>query len=189
MAAMRRSCRAAPLLALAVPLLSLDNGRALLFCAASGTPPSVGDNNAHQHELLRQEGRHPSPPAEVEERHEEHRALSGSAHTQHGTSTLLVVDPAYAAPEQVHIALAESGSLEEYAMTVAWATWPEARSQVVWWALEKGLSNMAEGSATSESKDSRTRGSYWNCCVLSKCCLLNALYTYSAVHTYGYYSI
>lgn len=173
MAAMRRACRAAPLLALAAPLLFLDNGRPSLFCAASGTPPSGGDTkNAHQHELLRQDGRHPSTAAaaaaaEKEERHQAHRALSGSAHTEHGPSIFLESDPASAAPEQVHIALAESWSLEEYAMTVAWATWPETRSQVAWGVSAEGLSSLTEGSATSESKDSSTRGSYWECCVLS----------------------
>ena len=171
---MRRACRAAPFLALAAPIFFLDNGRASLFCAASDPPPSVGDTtNAHQHELLRQEGRHPSPAApaaaaeEEEERHQVHRALSGTAHTKQGASILLESDPISAAPEQVHIALAESGSLEEYAMTVAWATWPEARSQVAWGLSAEELSSLADGSATSESKDSSTRGSYCICCILS----------------------
>lgn len=59
-------------------------------------------------------------------------------------------DPASAAPEQVHIALAVTGSREEYAMTIAWATWPEAKSQVLWGSSADQLSNLAEGSATCE---------------------------------------
>ena len=152
---MRRACRAAPLLALAAPLFLLDSARAPFFCAASGTPPiSVADDNAHhqqqqqQHDGLLQDGRQ-----------QVHNAATGGVHAEHGASTLLEGDPASADPEQVHIALAESGSLEEYAMTVAWVTWPEARSQLLWGSSPKGLSNMVEGNVTSERKDSMTRGS------------------------------
>lgn len=59
-------------------------------------------------------------------------------------------DPASAAPEQVHISLAVTGSREEYAMTIAWATWPETQSQVLWGSSADQLSNLAEGSATCE---------------------------------------
>lgn len=97
-------------------------------------------------------------------------AASGTPPIKYGASTLLEGDPASADPEQVHIALAESGSLEQYAMTVAWVTWPEARSQVAWGSSPEELGNMAEGNATSErKKDAMTGGS-------------------SCLHTYLYYS-
>lgn len=60
-------------------------------------------------------------------------------------------DPKFAAPEQVHIALAVSASRENYAMTVAWTTWPETASHVLWGETEDTLSNIAEGNATCES--------------------------------------
>lgn len=60
-------------------------------------------------------------------------------------------DPAFAAPEQVHIALARSDSPQEYAVTVAWVTWPNTQSRVVWGSSVDNLSNIADGSSTSES--------------------------------------
>lgn len=169
---MRRACRAAPLLALAAPLFLLSNSRAPLFCTATGIPPIVRDNAHQQHELLRH-NLQPSTTAaaaattaraqeeqeeeEEDEEHQVHRALSGRFHTKDGTSKLLEGKPASAVPEQVHIAFAESRSLEEYAMTIEWSTWAEARSQVAWGPSAYELISLAEGSATSESKDSRSR--------------------------------
>lgn len=53
-------------------------------------------------------------------------------------------------PEQIHIALATSDSQDEYAMTVAWTTWPETQSAVVWGRSPDSMTNMVEGSSTSE---------------------------------------
>ena len=168
---MRRACGAAPLLALAAPLFLLSNSRAPLFCTATGIPPIVRDNAHQQHELLRH-NLQPSTTAaaaaaaraqeeqeeeEEDEEHQVHRALSGRFHTKDGTSELVEGKPASAVPEQVHIAFAESRSLEEYAMTIEWSTWAEARSQVAWGPSANELISLAEGSATSESKDSRSR--------------------------------
>lgn len=61
-------------------------------------------------------------------------------------------DPSFAAPEQVHIALGRSDSPEEYAVTVAWVTWPNTQSRVVWGSSVDNLGNIADGSSTSESK-------------------------------------
>lgn len=57
---------------------------------------------------------------------------------------------ASATPEQVHISLAASGSVEEYAITVAWVTWPETESKVFWGASAQQHDKIAHGSSTSE---------------------------------------
>lgn len=59
------------------------------------------------------------------------------------------IDPS-AMPEQIHIALAMSESPEEYAMTIAWATWPDTKSTVAWGLSEDELVNVVEGTSTCE---------------------------------------
>ncbi len=83
--------------------------------------------------------------------HQMHRPLQhGDEHTAPRVHARFPSDDPAASPEQIHIALAASDSPEEYAVTVAWATWPETRSQVVWGSDNQRQDNIAYGRATSE---------------------------------------
>lgn len=103
----------------------------LVGYSASGAPLSDSEGNVDREAML---GQH--------QRGDEHNAPWLHARLPSG-------DPA-ASPEQIHIALAASDSPEEYAVTVAWATWPETRSQVVWGSDDQRQDNIAYGRATSE---------------------------------------
>lgn len=120
--------------------LSLAIIQALIFCLASGTPlGSSGDSEAmrgdQQHS---QQGRRPTMQHPDARESPFHVAVPST-------------DPASAAPEQVHISFASSGSLEQYAVTVAWSTWPETRSQVAWGSSHQEQDNVAYGSSTCEA--------------------------------------
>lgn len=147
--AMRRMNPTASFLVIGAALLCFEHGKASVFCSASGVPLSVGDNAGPRAFRTQQ--------SSTDFAQDVHGALGDRIEAEPAASRSLENDPASAAPEQVHIALAASGSLEEYAMTIAWATWPEAKSQVVWGTSADHLSNLAEGSATSEFIDNSSR--------------------------------
>lgn len=122
--------------------VSLAISQALVFCSASGTPLGSGDGEA-----LRGDQQH----RQQETRQRQHPDARETPFDVAGPSTANDnPDPASAAPEQVHISFASSGSLEEYAVTVAWSTWPEARSQVNWGSSPRKQDNVAYGSSTCE---------------------------------------
>lgn len=149
--AMRGSYRAAPLVAVAMVLFFFKHGKASIFCLASAAPPSDGESTRREHQQQQQQLDASSDLASNNHhRQQQQRSLTGRLHMAEYLVPPLN-DPAFAAPEQVHIALASSGgSLEEYAMTVSWATWPETQSQVVWGVKADQLDNAAKGGATSE---------------------------------------
>lgn len=111
-------------------ILSLTMIHPLLFCSASSAPGV--------HSALNGEAKIAAGLQEIDESllQQEDEPLPSSA--------------ASATPEQVHISLAASDSTEEYAVTVAWATWPKAESQVFWGASAQQQDNIAYGSSTSE---------------------------------------
>ncbi|CAM9158106.1 unnamed protein product [Pylaiella littoralis] len=119
--------------------LSLAMSQALVFCSAAGMPlRSTGDGeNIRGDQQLRQQEKQPLQHPDARET---------PCHVT-ASSAKDKPDPASAAPEQVHIAFASSGSLEEYAVTVAWSTWPKARSQVTWGSSQK-QDNVANGNST-----------------------------------------
>lgn len=153
---LRRAGTMAPLAA-TLGLLTLEffnHGKASVFCSASDaeaamTPSrhaSADEENANSvkntSHMTRERGR---------ERRLGDRIGGVQVERSRASEVYLGEDdPASAAPEQVHIALAVTGSREEYAMTIAWATWPDAQSQVLWGSSADQLSNLAEGSATCE---------------------------------------
>lgn len=124
--------------------------QALALYSASGTPlgRSAGDSNGeamlgeHQHHRPLQQG-------DGVVRAPQHVGFP-------------VRDPA-ASPEQIHIALAVSDTPDGYAVTVAWATWPEARSQVVWGSDSQGQDNIAYGRSTSECFTQAMPGTAFTC--------------------------
>lgn len=120
-------------------VLSLAMIHPLLFCSASGAPRSNSALNGEAKLAATAEGL-------LQQEH----TLEGAAHEPLPQSSA-----ASATPEQVHISLAASGSMEEYAVTVAWATWPKAESQVVWGASAQQQDYIAYGSSTSECSKSR----------------------------------
>ncbi|CAM9492658.1 unnamed protein product [Scytosiphon promiscuus] len=69
-------------------------------------------------------------------------------------------DPSYAAPEQVHISLASPGYVRAYPVTVAWVTWPDVRSEVLWGTAADDLVNVARGSSTTYSARHPGRADY-----------------------------
>ncbi|CBN76693.1 conserved unknown protein [Ectocarpus siliculosus] len=79
---------------------------------------------------------------------------------EHGLSVGAHKDQSFAAPEQVHIALARSDSPEEYAVTVAWVTWPNTQSRVAWGSSVDNLGNIADGTSTTYSARHPGRADY-----------------------------
>lgn len=120
-------------------VLSLAMVHSLLFCSALGAPRS---NIALNGEAKLAAGLQESEESLLQREHE--HALEGASHEPLPSSA------ASATPEQVHISLAASSSTEEYAVTVAWATWPKAESQVVWGTSAEQQDNVSYGSSTSE---------------------------------------
>ena len=119
--------------------LSLAIVHSLLVCSASG---ETNSNSAFNGEAKLAAGLQESEESLLQ-RGQEH-ALEGAFHEPLPSSA------ASATPEQVHISLASSGSTEEYAVTVAWATWPKAGSQVLWGTSAERQDKVAYGSSTSE---------------------------------------
>lgn len=131
--------RMAPILAIAITLVSLEHVKASvsLYNAASTPTENIDSNRKGQNDYFEDQ---------------QSRSLSERLHVDPlPDGPMEKGDPKFAAPEQVHIALAVSASREHYAMTVAWTTWPETASHVLWGETEDTLSNMAEGNATCES--------------------------------------
>lgn len=130
--------------------LSLAIGLALVPCLASGTPlGSSGDREA-----MRGDQQHNQQDRRSTIQHPDGR--ESSFHVAVPSIETDAPDPASAAPEQVHIAFASSGSLEQYAVTVAWSTWPETRSQVAWGSSPRKQDNLTYGSSTCEWKPTST---------------------------------
>lgn len=123
-----------------VMVLPLAMIHPVLFCSALGALRSVSTPNG---EAKLAAGLQENGDSSLLRQEQEH-ALEGASHEP------LPSSDASATPEQIHISLAASGSTEEYAVTVAWATWPKSESQVVWGSSAQQRDNIASGSSTSE---------------------------------------
>lgn len=119
-------------------VLSFAMIHALLLCSASGVPSSNGALDGGAKLAVEQQER------DRLLRQEEDAHLDGASHVPLATST------ASSTPEQIHISFAASDVMGEYAVTVAWATWPKAESQVFWGSSAQQPENIAYGSWTSE---------------------------------------
>lgn len=108
----------------------------MVFCPASGAP--LSDSAGNGEAKLAADQQETESLQEIAVARASHEPLPSTA--------------ASATPEQVHISLAASGSTEEYAVTVAWATWPKAESLVFWGISQQQLPNIATGSSTSECR-------------------------------------
>lgn len=144
---LRRARSTAPLAAVVVFVLFglSDYGNSSVFCSASGTEAAMTPSR----DTTAMENADINTPHTARER--TLRDAAGGVHVEPFRAAELSSgkdETSPAAPEQVHIALAVTDSREEYAMSIAWATWPEAQSQVLWGSSADQLSNLAEGTAT-----------------------------------------
>lgn len=135
--------------------MNLKHGDATVFCTAaevasgavgatSGRSNVAGQKFAHPHDAF---ANNLSPAAGRRLRND-----NGELHLEsHQTTAGQGEGDAGAAPEQIHLALASSGSsLNEYGMTVAWATWPPAESTVIWGPDPDEMMNVVSGTSTCE---------------------------------------
>lgn len=139
----------ASIAAVVVILFCLQCNDATVFCAASEVVSGPGASAQHAASSTIN-NRHVGEVTAEQQLSSPARRLGGRTGSRVELGVLPPRDPA-AAPEQVHIALAVSDSRKEYAMAVAWATWPETQSTVVWGKSADEMSSTVEGSATSKT--------------------------------------